>query len=106
MNSVKQCHSRRLEKTLEFLNANAFARAEDRLCEYSKNSSFYYIAAADYETYYIINHYNQTSRMEFQGFDLWLSQYNSFGHIGRKAAKSITSIKHSIHLPNDAGLMK
>ncbi len=97
------------EDIQDFINnliENKFQKTTDKCFCYSKNADLYYheisfenyqllaqqsiyldqdIYKQDDRKYFIvINHFNKTGKPEIQGFDLWLSVFNSSFEIGNR----------------------
>lgn len=89
-----------IEANLRFIKSWMFERTDDSLCEYSADSDLYFMPLG-VGKYLVLNHFNVSKKIDLQGFDLWISEYESSSAVGKRKAFSITSIKHGFNINQD-----
>ena len=95
------------QKILNFLsklNDNGFIRKTDIIGEYNKDSDIY-IRKISQNKFIIFVHFNKKRRFEIQGFDCYISSYDSEKEIEKEIAIQKTSIPFNINLETDWNLM-
>lgn len=90
----------RIEANLHFIKSKMFEKTYDSLCEYSADSDLYFMPV-EARKYLVLNHSNVSNKIELQGFDLWISEYDSTSAIGKRSAISMTSIKYGFNIHSD-----
>lgn len=90
----------RIEANLRFIKSWMFEKTYDSLCEYSADSDLYFMPF-EARKYLVLNHSNVSNKIELQGFDLWISEYDSTSAIGKRKAISMTSVKHGFNIHTD-----
>ena len=82
------------------LELHGFHKTVDAIGDYSPNADLYY-RLVDKNRYLVFNHYAKKSRAEFQGFDCWVSTYNSEHEIGTEKAQHVEQVQLSFQIERD-----
>lgn len=98
---------RQAKETLSVINSLCFGYTLDETNDYfsQKNGVLHYMPTRNEGEYLVISEL-PVKKHHPKKFDLWKAQYDNSAHIGRYPAKSRTSLKHSIKLPEHIHLIK
>ncbi|MEM6321449.1 MAG: hypothetical protein AAF960_27575 [Bacteroidota bacterium] len=96
--------SSKISESIEQLEERGFEKTIDSIAEYSPNADLYF-KQVNSKQYIIFNHYNKSKRQELQGFDCWLSTYQSKNDIGKKKAIHTKDIQLTFDFVEDWQLL-
>lgn len=82
------------------LKRYGFSETVDSINEYSIEADLYYRSIGG-KRYLVFNHYNKKRKADLQGFDCWISTYNSENEIGKKKAIQIEDVRLSFQVERD-----
>lgn len=82
------------------LERHRFSKTVDSINEYSTEADLYYRNIGG-KRYLVFNHYNKKRRADLQGFDCWISTYNSENEIGKKKAIQTEDVRLSFQVERD-----
>lgn len=96
----------KIRETISDLKDNGFIQTLDRITTYSENADLYFMQVIGSENEFVVlNHYCKKCRVEFQGFDLWVSTFEKQEDIGRKPPISNQMIKRCFDIDRDLKLL-
>jgi len=93
-----------IEIKLNQLENRGYQKSKDVIGQYNKGSDLYYKRIGD-GIYVVFSHYNKGKKEYLQGFDCWLSHFNSIKEIGKSMAISTDVIKLSFDFKDDWKLL-
>ena len=86
------------------LENRGYKKSSDVLGEYHKGADLYSKRLRD-GVYVIFSHYNKGKKEYLQGFDCWLSYFNSIPEIGKTKSISTDTIRLSFDFKEDWKLL-
>jgi hypothetical protein len=89
-----------IEIRLTQLENRGYKKSSDVLGEYHKRADLYSKKVRD-GVYVVFSHYNKDKKEYLQGFDCWLSIFNSKPEIGKSKALSTDAIRLSFDFKGD-----
>lgn len=89
-----------IEVRIVQLENRGYSKSLDIHGEYLKGSDLYYKRITD-GAYIVFNHYNKDKKEYLQGFDCWMSYFDSKPEIGKSKAISSDVIKLSFDFKED-----
>jgi hypothetical protein len=101
----KYKEQKRIQATLDFLRQCRFEKRVDVLKEYTAHGEELYCIPLAGRQCLVAQHYNSKKRVEFQGFTLWLSEYENYQDIGKREAISIINLKQSFNPEKDKSVV-
>tara|TARA_R110000868_G_scaffold357780_2_gene619301 strand:- start:558 stop:893 length:336 start_codon:yes stop_codon:yes gene_type:complete len=90
----------KVRNTILDLENRGYSKSVDAIGEYLKGADLYYKKVFD-NNYVVFTHYNKDKKEWLQGFDCWISLYNSNKDIGRLKALSSDHIILSFDFNKD-----
>lgn len=94
----------KIRDAINQLEERGFRKTVDSVSEYSINADLYF-RKIDTDRYVIFNHYNKTKKEDLQGFDCWISKYNSENEIGKKSALNTEDVRLTFDFSKDWKLL-
>lgn len=94
----------KIKEVIQQLEVQGFEKTIDSISEYSPKADLYFRGIGN-NRYVVFNRYNKTKREDLQGFDCWISEYNSKNEIGSKKAIVTEGIRLSFDFEEDWKLL-
>ena len=96
--------SQKIKESINQLEQKGFEKTIDSISEYSSNADLYFRRVKN-NRFVVFNHYNKTEKENLQGFDCWLSTYESKKEIGKIPALNTEAVKLSFDFSKDWELL-
>lgn len=94
----------KIKEAIIQLENRGFQKSVDTISEYSSNADLYY-RQIDENRFIIFNHYNKKKKEMLQGFDCWISKYESVNDMRKKKALVTEDVKLSFDFKDDWQLL-